>query len=181
MTVANPKFILLATDGLPNCPPGNPSTTNDDSVGAIAAVQSAFSAGIPTFVVGIATAGLGVADLTLSNMALAGGYPRYGSPSYYPVSTSQELTTTLSTLVGSASSSCTFALGAPPTDDGRTGPDRITVFVDGVPLPRDTAHAGGWDYTDATKAAIILYGGACSGITSGASHAVTVAFTCLDV
>ena len=37
-TDQNPKFIVLATDGLPNCPASG-NMNNDDSTGAVAAVQ----------------------------------------------------------------------------------------------------------------------------------------------
>ena len=76
----NPKYILLATDGLPNCAPGGAAPTTDDAAGAIAAVQAAFDLGFPTFVVGAALPGL-TADATLNAMANAGGLPRNGTPS----------------------------------------------------------------------------------------------------
>jgi hypothetical protein len=181
LTDANPKFILLATDGLPTCATGGVTgSMSNDSAGAIAAVQTAFNAGIPTFVVGIATAGF-TGDTTLSEMANAGGYPRTGSPSYYPVSTTQELTATLSNLVATVATECTFALGPPPTNDGRTGLDRINIFVDGAPLARDPSHTRGWDYTDATKALITVYGPDCNNLLNGVTQWVTVAFTCIDV
>ena len=53
LTDLNPKYILLATDGLPNCTPGSSSATVDDTAGAVAAVTGARTAGYPTFVVGI--------------------------------------------------------------------------------------------------------------------------------
>jgi hypothetical protein len=177
----NPKFILLATDGLPDCLPGGASTTDDDSAGAIGAVRTAFNSGIATFVVGIATAGMGTADATLSQMAIAGGYPRSGSPSYYPVSTQEELTTTLSALVDSASGVCTFALGALPTSDAPISYDRITVFVDGASLSRDVTHTQGWDYADPTHTSITVSGDICNDVTSGVAHEVTIAFLCIDV
>src|SRR5215471_6471464 len=51
LTDPNPKFILLATDGQPNCGAGG---ANDDA-GAIMAVANAYNngAGIPVFVVGV--------------------------------------------------------------------------------------------------------------------------------
>ena len=174
LTTVNPKFILLATDGLPTC--ASAVATQEDSLGAITAVQVASTAGISTFVVGIATAGF-TADETLSQMAIAGGYPRVGSPSYYPASTTQELTAILSTLV--ASRGCPFALGPPPTNDGRTSVDRISIFVDGVRLDRDTTHTSGWDYNDGSHTSITVSGPACTDIKTGAAHAVTVSFKCI--
>ncbi len=40
LTDPNPKYLLLVTDGLPNCMPGNTSTMADDSLGAEAAVAT---------------------------------------------------------------------------------------------------------------------------------------------
>ena len=49
---SNPKFILLATDGQPNCAASG-SNSADDTPGSVAAVTAAMTAGYPTFVVGI--------------------------------------------------------------------------------------------------------------------------------
>jgi hypothetical protein len=97
------------------------------------------------------------------------------------VSTPQELSDTLSGLVSAASATCTFALGPPPTNDGRTSLDRINLFVDGAELKRDTNHAAGWDYADASMAAIKLYGSLCTDVMNGVHHAFTVTFICIDV
>jgi len=175
---SNPKYILLATAGLPNCAPGGGDTTTDDSAAAIAAVQTAFNSGIYTFVVGIATEG-GPAEATLNQMALAGGVPHVGSTAYYPVSTPAELTSGFQTLLGVSDQSCTFSLGALPTSDGRTSYDAISLFADGTYLPRDTSHSEGWDYADATHQTIVLFGATCAGVQSHAIQTVTVNFNCL--
>ena len=52
LTDPNPKFIVLATDGQPNCPAIGQHVT-DDAPGAVTAVTTAKTAGFPTFVVGI--------------------------------------------------------------------------------------------------------------------------------
>ena len=178
VTTDNPKYILLATDGLPNCMPGNSSNTADDSAGAIQAVKDAYGAGIPTFVVGIATSGMGTADTTLSSMAKAGGYPKAGSQSYYSVSTTSEFVAVLQNLVQVAAT-CTFAVGNPPTNDGTTSRARIDVYGDGTLIPRDTSHASGWDYTDATMTSVVVYGATCDKIKSGAIQSVSVKFQCI--
>ena len=95
VTTPNPKFILLATDGLPTCGTGG---AMDDAVAAEAAVAAANTAGFKTFVVGIATGGS--ADTTLSNLANAGGLPRQGTPSYYSVTTAADLAAAIRTLIG---------------------------------------------------------------------------------
>ena len=128
----NPRFILLATDGLPNCMPGNGSTDADDSAGAVMAVSDAARMGLPTFVVGISTGGM--SDTTLSNMANVGGYPRAGTPTYYSVTSTTEFVSVLQTLVGVAAT-CTFSVPEPPNND--THRMHIGVIVDGKEAHRD--------------------------------------------
>ena len=175
LTDTGPKYILLATDGLPTC--AATAGQGDDSAAAPGAVDAARTAGFKTFVVGVATGG-GSADTTLSNMANAGGLPRAGTPTYYPVSSSADLAAAIRTLIGVAAT-CTFQIGPPPTSDGKTSLDHIDVFGDGVPITRDTTHANGYDYVDATMQSVQIYGPLCDQITSGAIHAVTVTFRCL--
>ena len=93
VTTSNPKFILLATDGQPNCPASG-NTDMDDSPGAVMSVANAQTAGFPTFVVGI-SAPAGAANDALNMMAVAGGYPRAATPRYYPVTSAAEFITVL--------------------------------------------------------------------------------------
>jgi hypothetical protein len=183
LTDNSKKYILLATDGLPNCPAmgtgGMSGTMGDDSAGATMAVGDAKTAGFPTFVVGIATTGMGMADMTLSRMADAGGLARTGvMPSYYPVSNATDLAAAIRTLIG-VTATCTFQIGPAPTTDGTTRLDRINVFGDGSPIMRDTTHTNGYDYTDSSMESIQVYGPLCDQIMSGAIHDVTVTFVCI--
>ena len=176
LTDSNPKFILLATDGQPNCPAsGNMNT--DDTPGAVAAVTAAATAGYPTFVVGISTAA-SAADSALTMMAVAGGYPRAGVPQYYPVTSTAEFAAVLRNLVGMANS-CTFSLPPPPTTDGTT--DRITVKASAngtvTLLPQDANN--GWTYADANRSSIVLHGSACDQVKAGTLTGITIAFSCL--
>jgi hypothetical protein len=168
----NPKFILLATDGLPNCRPGADMTA-DDSAPAVQAVSDAYGAGVATLVVGVATTGLSSTDFVLSQMASAGGRPRPATPSYYPIGSTSELVATLNQLVGIARS-CRFPIAAPPgfSNDG------IDVRGDAASIPRDVNHANGWDYTDATHTGIDLFGPACTGVTGGTTTRVSVVYDC---
>jgi hypothetical protein len=177
LTDMSPKYILLATDGLPTC--ANNSAMADDSAAAVTAVDTARMAGFPTFVVGIATSGA-TSDTTLSNLANAGGLPRSGMPTYYPVSSAADLAAAIRTLIGVAAT-CTFQIGPAPTSDGTTDLKYIKVFGDNVEITRDKTHANGYDYTDDTMNAIQVYGPLCDQILSGAIHDVTVAFTCVPV
>jgi hypothetical protein len=171
----NPKYILLATDGLPNCAPGS-STSTDDTAGAVAAVTSARMTGFATFVVGISSAG-GAADSALSAMAIEGGRPRATSPPYYPVTSGAELVATLNTLVGVASS-CEYAVPNPPTTDGTTSRADIWVSGDGTRIERDASHVNGWDYTSTAMTSVALYGAPCDAVKAGTVQTITIVFRC---
>src|SRR5260370_30887076 len=80
LTDLNPKFILLATDGLPNCLGGDNSAS--DASGAIQAVKASADMGVPVFVIGIGS--LPDADAPLTAMAVAGGKPQAADPNYPP-------------------------------------------------------------------------------------------------
>jgi len=177
LTDMSPKFILLATDGLPTCA-GDGGAGADDSAGAVSAIGAARTAGFPTFVVGIATGGTGTADTTLSSMATAGGLPRAATPAYYPVTNATELAAAIRTLIGAAGT-CTFQIGPNPTDDGSTSLDRINVFGDTTEITLDPSHTNGYDYTDATKMSIEVHGPLCAQIMSGEIKDVIVTFRCL--
>jgi len=176
LTDQNPRFILLATDGLPNCQPGNSDSAADDSAGAVMAVMDAAAMGIPTFVVGMASAGIGTASTTLSNMSNAGGYPRAGNPTYYSVDSAQEFVSVLQTLVGVAAT-CTFTVPEPPNSD--TDRAHIGVVINGTELGRDANHVNGWDYTSAGMTAVQVYGSACDGIMNGSITDVKIVFKCI--
>jgi hypothetical protein len=176
LTTMNPKFILLATDGVPTC--GTMGMTADAiAAEAQAAVTAASTAGFKTFVVGIAT-NTGTADATLSNLANAGGLAKPGTPSYYPVSSAADLSAAIRTLIGAAAT-CTFQIGPAPTSDGTTDLKQIVVMGDGTSIPRDTTHTNGYDYVDGTMMSIQIYGSWCDQVMSGAIHEVGVNFICL--
>lgn len=177
LTDNNRKLILLATDGASNCVPGNSNTLADDTAAAIDAIASAAAQGLPTLVLGIAPAG-GPADAALDQMAAAGGLPRPGSPAYYPLSQTSELVATLKGL-NTALINCVFDLPVQPTNDGTTSRQPFVVSVDGVPIPFDTTHTDGWDYTAPTQTQIQLYGPPCATVMNDPSaHTLAIDFFC---
>jgi len=170
LTDTNPKFLLLATDGQPNCATAN-SLQTDDSAGTQQAVADALTAGIPTFVVGIGNTN---AAATLNQVAVAGGRPQTGgATSYYQVNDAAALSSALGTIVGQAAS-CSFNIGAPPDGTTATG---LGVFGDGNKITMDPTN--GWSFKDATMTTIILNGPICDQVMSGAVHDVSVAFVCM--
>jgi hypothetical protein len=175
VTDTNPKFILMATDGQPNCPASG-SMSNDDTPAAVAAVTAAGTAGFPTFVVGV-SAPAGAANDALNMMAVAGGYPQMGAATqYYAVTDTAGFIAVLRTLVGVAAS-CTFPVPAPPND--MTDRAHIGVVVNGVEIPHDTTQTNGWDYTSTGMTAIQIYGPNCNAILSGGTPDVKIVFKCI--
>jgi hypothetical protein len=174
LTDTNPKFLLLATDGLPNCMPGGGSTSADDSAGAIQAVADALTAGFPTFVVGI---GNTMGTTTLNSMAVAGGRPQQGAAtSFYQVNNTADLVTALQAIVGSVAS-CTFTLGPPPNSMASNA--HIDVFGDNVLIPPDPTMMNGWNYVGGNTNQIQIYGPTCDAITAGTVKNVTVTYHCI--
>ena len=178
----NPKFILVATDGSPNCPAtcsGNncnmtPNPAEEQAV--VDAITAAAGMNIKTFVVGIATASDPDADMTLTNMANAGGVPRMGTPSYYPVASQADLVTALGQIV-TVAASCIFPIPNPPTNDGTTSKGDIQVKGDNTVIPPLDPN-NGWTYTDAAMSGIELHGSACDMVKAGNIQTVTIVFNC---
>jgi hypothetical protein len=174
----NPKYVVLATDGMPNCPASG-SMNTDDTPGAVAAVTAARNAGFSTFVVGISAGG--DPEMALNMMAVAGGYPRAASPQYYPVTSTDEFATTLRTLVGMATT-CTFTVPPPPTDDGTTSRGNISVRgkdASGAPVNIPMDATNGWTYANPAMTSITLNGSACDAVTAGTYTSVTIVFNCI--
>jgi hypothetical protein len=169
LTDPNPKFILLATDGLPNCLADENAS---DAAGAIAAVKNSAAMGVPVFVVGIGS--LPDAQATLTAMAIAGEKPQAADPKYYPVTSTAQLVTVLET-IGTMVGSCSFGLGTKPPD-----PDNINVSAGGTKIPRDTTHKSGWDY-GAGQTSVVLYGSWCDDAVAGKLTDVKAVFGCPGV
>jgi hypothetical protein len=175
LTDSNPKYMLVATDGEPNCASGSTGTT--DATGAANAAANALRIGIGTFVVGIATTSSATATTALNQMAVAGGYPQQGAATqYYAVADTASLQTALSQIVGLAAS-CTISLTNTPSGDWTiaiTATDASTGNV--VQIPEDPAN--GWEYTDSTRTAIQLNGAACAALKAGTYSNFSFIYTC---
>ncbi|HET6284351.1 MAG TPA: vWA domain-containing protein [Polyangia bacterium] len=169
LTTPNPRYIVLATDGLPNC---NGADNMGDDQAAIQAVTAVAAAGIPVFVIGVGTQNLlgGAAggDATLSAMANAGGKPRAANPTYYPVTTSADFSAALAT-IGGQIVSCTLSIKAPPD------PTNIAVEADGKRVPPSASN--GWQYGP-NMTTIQLTGSWCSDYQNGTIKNVQTIFGC---
>jgi hypothetical protein len=163
------QYVLLATDGLPNCgaeqPDGSTAETIDETVAAIEALEAA---GIRTYVLGFGS-GLDGGGPALMRMASAGGT---GRP--YNARSAAELDRALETIAAETiPPSCTIMLEGAARD-----PALFQVRFDGGPLiPRDMSRRRGWDY-EAGSNTITFYGAECTEIQSGTVVDVQVDFGC---
>jgi hypothetical protein len=167
LTDTNPKYLLLATDGLPNC--GNNgrggNITADDSINAEAAVTNAKNAGYATFVVGIATTSDQTSTDTLNAMAVNGGFPQMNAATqYYAVTDTQSLEDALSKIVGMVAS-CTIPLTNVPANLSNVAVSAKDSNGNPVKIEQDPNN--GWSYTNATMNVIQLHGTACDNLQNG--------------
>jgi hypothetical protein len=186
----NPKFMLLVTDGEPNCDTftgnncpagvdcsscavGQPCMSINGSMASIRAVQDAAAAGVPVFVLGFAIPDPGAnnpAHITLNAMAVAGGLPvNNATYKYYNADDQASLAKALNE-IAATTVSCTFALDAPPPEDAVT-----LVTVDNQPLPNGTMD--GWSFSSGRNA-IIFNGTACARLKAGDFKKTAVTFDC---
>jgi hypothetical protein len=176
LTEPNPKFLLVATDGEPNCIGGKSGTTSD-TAGATAAVEAAAQANIPTFVVGIATTSSDVATTALNSMAKAGGRAQTGAATdYYAVSDTAGLVATLKDIINQASS-CTISLENTPKGEWKIAISAKDTSGQAVLIPAD--ETDGWIYDDPNaKTSITLVGSACEKLKNGDYSNVQFVYTC---
>jgi hypothetical protein len=163
------QYVLLATDGLPNCgaerPDGSTAETVDETVTAIEALSAA---GIRTYVLGFGS-GLDGGGPALMRMATAGGTTRP-----YNARSATELDAALESIAAEIiPPSCTIMLEGAARD-----PALFQVRFDGGALiPRDESHGRAWDY-EAGSNTITFYGAECTAIQSGSVVDVQVDFGC---
>src|SRR4029453_6840765 len=112
-------------------------------------------------------------EVTLNEMAKAGGMPRPMDPAYYAANSSTELAAAFAQITGILIS-CTFDLKGmkPPS------PDDVAVKMDGGKARGHKGHKEGWDY-DADMANVVVYGQACEQLKGvGATNNVQIIFGC---
>jgi len=162
LTDTRPKFILLATDGEPNCGGNPPSIGNDDITryhGATDAAKAAYAAGFPVYVIGI-----GPNPGNLTTLAQAGG-----TKDYFPASSPDQLVQAfadIKTLVAS----CTFTLTTTPPDI-----NNIWVYLDKNLVQQDPSN--GWSFGGGQKS-VVLNGSSCDKVTSGQASTVEILYGC---
>ena len=171
LTDTNPKYLLLATDGEPNCVNG--STNISDATATIAAITTANTAGYPTFVVGIGN--VTASTTTLNSMAVAGGEAQTGTTSYYAVADTASLEAALTKIVGMVAS-CVVPLNNIPS-----GQWSIAIFVTdstGKVIEVANNQTDGWFYTDTAKSSVTLVGTTCDNVKNGVYSNLQFVYTC---
>jgi len=163
------RYVIFATDGLPNCSGGDPNVASDNET--VAAVTALYMAGIPTYVLGFGTFGQNTG--VLNNAAVAGGKPKPGSTKFYEANNANDLNMALQAIAGGIIvPSCTYQLASAPPD-----PNNVTVTVNGMVVPRSPSHTMGWDYYP-NAMTITFFGSYCSQIQSGAITNVSFIYGC---
>jgi hypothetical protein len=156
-----PHYILLATDGQPNCESGATGSVTTTSVAnTVTAIKAAFDAGIKTYVIGI-----GPQAGNLDNFAQAGG-----TGTYFPATSPDALTAALTSIVKDVAS-CVFTMAAVPPD-----PTNLGVYLDKttkVPLDPSDGYS-----LSADSLTVTLNGSYCAGLKDGTYQVVQVFFGC---
>lgn len=144
-TNPNGRYVLVASDGLPNC-----TTIPEDAINdSIDAVRDLKSAGIKTYVVGIANDGTSAG--VLDDLAVEGG-----TGHYYPADSSGEIIAVLDEITSSVTQvSCEYTL-----DSGPDAAGDLEVKVSGSEVPYSPDHTNGYDYDPASHV-LTFYGEAC--------------------
>jgi hypothetical protein len=182
-----PRFVILATDGGPNCNPdtGVPSSeclctgTRDmclvpefgpynciDELRTLEVIRALFgSDGVPVYVIGIDDPTRPDLGDVLDRMAVAGGRPRgvAGERQFYSVRRPDDLRGALTTITESISR-CVFTVAPAPGANAD-----LEVRVGGVAIPRDPTHTDGWDFNDPAHRELTMFGSACERVTAGAA------------
>ncbi len=163
------RYVVFATDGLPNCLNADPAAASDAAT--VAAVTALFNAGIKTYVVGFGSF-VGT-PAVLNDAAVAGGKPKAGSTKFYSATNAAELDMALQAIAGGIIvPSCSFQLQSAPPD-----PNNVTVTINGTPVPRSPSHGNGWDYHP-NAMTITFFGTYCSTIMGGAMTSVAFSYGC---
>ncbi|HVY48422.1 MAG TPA: vWA domain-containing protein [Minicystis sp.] len=190
-------FVVLATDGAPNCNydamctasmcepniegqcgpsfnccaangPAGPSSCVDEQA-SVEAVQALAAEGIGVYVVGIP--GSDAYASVLDDLAIAGGTAKPNEPRYYKVDDLGHLEDVFGS-IASIAISCDFDIADPPPDQGMTN-----VYLDQTILPYGAKN--GWTWKSDTV--VELHGSACTELKNGKVKQVQIVSGCPTV
>lgn len=173
------RYIVLATDGGPNCNldlpvqtctcvEGSPpcGSVQDearyvclDDQRTVQRVTEIAAEGIGTYVIGIRDDAEPRLTDVLNRMATAGGRPNLqGADRFYDVRRQQDLVDAFEGIVRTIAQ-CAYVTPSRPDDPGA-----IDVSVAGMSMAHDPTHQNGWDWTDRGYGEVTLYGPACNAV-----------------
>jgi Mg-chelatase subunit ChlD len=172
-SVSSAKFVILVTDGAPNCSTGTGGgrggAGNDPAAVAasVAAIAAMKTDGIKTYVLGYDTQNDPTLKAALDQMAQAGGT---GDTEHRAIENEASLTAEFRRIIGGATS-CEFALNTPPSD-----PNFVLVQLDGAKLALGAADG----FTlSADRKRLTVQGSACTKLQSQTeNHVLTVKVEC---
>lgn len=195
------RFVLLATDGGPNCGASDTVCAADhctpnldglcpanqgnccagegsyclDDAAVVLRIRALADVGVPTFVIGIP--GTERYAPYLSEFATAGGVPHPSSAGYYAVSAEggvAELTRTFSDITTHLVRSCDVEIGAGAPDQ-----QLINVAVDCNVVPFEDGE--GWDILRDSPSTLRLAGEACERVAREGARRIDVVYGCPTV
>jgi hypothetical protein len=173
------NYILLVTDGLPNCADGLRDFLAEQR--ALDAVVSLYNNHVKTFVIGIGEDLNVMRPGLLNEMADAGGMPRNDPTDpdthYYPAQTTDELINIFSQ-IGQSVIGCKISTAKDPQISPNLDIDRLyMIYNDGnydIEIPRDTTN--GFEYVgDYT---FMVYGTYCEKMNTGAINNLRIIMSC---
>jgi hypothetical protein len=196
LNVEGDRYVLLMTDGEPNthAPPmfGLPETNVEckqlSDIEAEALAASGGSPSVRTFVIG--SPGSEGAGQFLSQLAINGLTPRSpvctaaAKDCHYQIGKGNfeaDLEAALNEITG-AVSDCVFSI---PEGTGEVDPDLVNLVIETskgtLETFKDPAHQDGWDYTDASKKKIQLFGPACEAFKAEKGAKASVILGCKTI
>ncbi len=152
--IATPAYVLLVTDGEPQCP-----TEVNMGPRTLEAVKALTKAGIKTYVIGY---NLAMGAQLMNQMAQAGG-----TDHYFEVSNQQELSDAFHEVTKDVVR-CDFTLDQEPSD-----PSYVRVTIDGQTVELNATD--GW-VIDGKK--VTLQNGSCDTLKDGGNHLLQVQVEC---
>jgi hypothetical protein len=165
---SNPRYLVFASDGVPNCPVGKPG--QDEAIKTIDAIGRE---GLRTFVIGTTTA-TSPQHRALNDMAAAGGEPRLGDQRYYQALNKAEMQSALDEITGRLTS-CVLKVNALPP-----APDWVALNIGNTRIPRDTARQEGWNWGGSPLNQVVhVYGKACEELKTNPLATAELVFGCV--
>ncbi len=184
LTTGHPQYIVLATDGAPNCngsldgatctctaPTGgcDPNVYNClDDVRTLGAIDRLRTAGIQVFVIGISVSEW---REVLDSMAARGG-----TTAAFMAEDPAAVEVAFSEAAGAAAS-CEFEIGSP---DPSADPDLVNFYFDdeGVPMDTEPPCDAGWEWANDAHTRVRFCGAYCDQLRTHAVDEVRATFGC---